>query len=137
MNVFVSYLRKENSRSTLLAAAQAVARLGDSYIDDLEDHVGVERHHTVTAAVRRADVFVAVVTPGYLTTPWTRWEFGVATLLRIPRYALLPNRALVSPASPSWPWSAEFEAELAGEADPEKPPPPPEHPRELGLDATE
>ncbi|MEJ2855754.1 MULTISPECIES: hypothetical protein [unclassified Saccharothrix] len=131
MKVFVSYLRRENSRSSLRRVARVVEGLGRPYVDDLVDHSGGDRYRAVTEAVRSADVFVGVATPGYPSTPWTRWEFGVALVRGVPRFAVLPDLTLVAAGSPEWPWSSDVEAGLAAGADPDRPPVPPARPTPL------
>lgn len=124
--VFVSYIRRENERSRLQEIAVIVSKIGRPYIDDLQAHRGdVNRYETVTNAVRTADIFVAVATPGYPRTVWTCWEFGVATTRGIPRFALLPNGTLAGPWSPLWPWERSDEAAFLRSTDVASAPLPP------------
>lgn len=123
MNVFVSYLRQDNNVDSLDVAVRRIASLGDVYLDDLQDQVSVGSAERVVTELEKADAFVSIVTDRYLTTPWTKWEFGIALHRGIHRYALLLNGELVSPESALWPWSAEFEARLRHRADPAVPPP--------------
>lgn len=109
--VFVSYIRRENGTSRLQEIAKIVSKLGRPYIDDLEFHRDDnDRYETVINAVRTAEIFVSVATPGYPRTTWTCWEFGVATARGIPRFALLPDGDLVESTSPLWPWEPSDEA---------------------------
>ncbi|RAS60241.1 TIR domain-containing protein [Lentzea atacamensis] len=94
MNVFVSYSRRDNEQ-TLLEIERLIS-WGTPYIDDLHhSRHGGDRHEAVEFALRASQEFVAVLSPSYLRTPWTRWEFGWAVESGIPMVALIGNSKLV------------------------------------------
>jgi hypothetical protein len=116
MIVFVSYIRRDHDVASLQKIQTLLTSLGRSYIDDLHDHGESDRRETVERALNTADVFVAVFSPNYRTTPWTKWEFELATLRGIPIFILLPDGVLVKPPSPYSP-STRTEPDRLGSAD--------------------
>jgi TIR domain len=102
--VFVSYARQDNSPAVLRVIETVVADLGTPYIDDVHGYEAADRSSVVTAALEAARVFVGVVTPNYLQTPWTRHEFAFAVRRRLPIMALLADGRLVDSAAPESPW---------------------------------
>jgi hypothetical protein len=82
MTVFVSYSRRDNTPEDLARISHAVRHLGHVYIDDLQPSSPALR--PVIWALRNATEFIAVLSPSYLTTPWTTYEFLEATRMRIP-----------------------------------------------------
>jgi len=96
MIVFVSYARRDNDLDGLTEIAGQVAHLGCPYIDDARHHdEDADRTAVVEEALRTAAAFVAVRTPHYLRTPWTRWEYLTAQRSGIPMYELVPGQRLV------------------------------------------
>jgi len=96
MIVFVSYARRDNDVAALRRIERLLRFVGQPYIDDLHHHdYGIDRHEIVEAALQKAIAFVAVASPHYLQTNWTRKEFGLALGRRIPMFALLPSGTLV------------------------------------------
>jgi len=96
MIVFVSYARRDNDMTALQRTERLLRFLGQPYIDDLHHHThGTDRHEIVEEALRKATAFVAVASPHYLQTYWTRKEFGLALGRGIPISALLPSGTLV------------------------------------------
>jgi hypothetical protein len=94
MNVFVSYARRDNAKS--LPEIERLISWGTPYIDDLHhSRHGGARHEAVEFALRASHEFVAVLSPSYLRTPWTRWEFRQAVRRRIPMVALVGNSRFV------------------------------------------
>lgn len=104
MKVFVSYARQDNGCDTLRRIQQQVVTLGNPYIDDLQDHRGRDRLVMVEQALESAHIFVAVVSPSYLKTAWTRREFEIALNRDITMVALLADGALISRSSAAWPY---------------------------------
>jgi hypothetical protein len=84
--IFVSYARQDNDHSSLAVIKDSLLFMTSNlYIDDLFDHPGnISRFMTVERALRDADTFLAVDSPRYLTTAWTRWEYDVARMRGIP-----------------------------------------------------
>lgn len=77
MRVFVSYARRDNDETALREIEEQVRNLlpdGTPYIDDLH-HGGHKRHQGLKLAFNESDAFVAVMSPWYLRTRWTRKEF--------------------------------------------------------------
>ncbi len=90
-SIFVSYARRDNDLHALRTIEQTVAQFGEPYIDDLHhERFGTDRHEIVETALSNATIFVAIVTPHYLSTPWTRKEFAVAIARGLPIRTLLP-----------------------------------------------
>jgi hypothetical protein len=107
MSTFVSYSRADNP-------VERLARLRDHlsghypgvYVDDLDWMTsGDNRLEIVCNQLLKASAFVAVVSDNYLKTPWTAWEFNVATARGVPKFAYLPNGALVNERSSNWPFA--------------------------------
>ena len=92
---FVSYARGDLDVRMLRDIARQMSIFGTPYVDDLQDHRGTDRMVTVLAALWAADTFVAVVTPHYGLTDWTRDEFVVARHRGIPVIARLPGGRLL------------------------------------------
>jgi hypothetical protein len=86
--VFVSYARQDNDLDVLRRIERHVTALGRPYVDDLHGHEGHSRREAVEQALSTAGSFVAVLSPNYLTTAWTRKEFDIATCRGIPLLAL-------------------------------------------------
>lgn len=107
MIVFVSYARRDNDYHALRSIEKTVAVLGVPYVDDVHGREAADRRAKVEDALRTAAVFVGVVTPTYLQTPWTRREFALAAQRRIPIIALLPDGRLAGSAAAEWPWRDE------------------------------
>jgi hypothetical protein len=84
MNVFVSYSRRDNPVNRLIEIESHLRHIGNVYIDDLHHPPNVDRHVAVKAALMAADAFVAVISPNYLHTPWTRYELSEATNRSVP-----------------------------------------------------
>lgn len=84
MLIFVSYSRRDNTPRSLRAIAERLARLGRPYVDDFQDNEICDRQNEVEQALYAAELFVAVRTPNYLRTAWTRWEFDVALERHLP-----------------------------------------------------
>ncbi|MFI2473452.1 toll/interleukin-1 receptor domain-containing protein [Nocardia xishanensis] len=101
MIVFVSYARRDNQDSDLLRIRAQVSNLGLPYVDDLHDHSERPRSHTVVNALLAADTFVAVLSPNYLQTPWTRGEFAVAVQRKMQLLFLTPPGNLIDLAGGS------------------------------------
>lgn len=78
MRFFVSYARRDNSVNRLTSINDLLRTVGQPYIDDMHHSEEVARHVSVMEALYLADVFVAVRTPNYMRTPWTRLEVGLA-----------------------------------------------------------
>ena len=79
VTAFVSYARMDHNISSLLRIEKDVAKIGEPYVDDLQDHSTRDRRAAVLQALGSAEVFIAVSSPNYLKTPWTRWEFEFAS----------------------------------------------------------
>jgi len=107
MIIFVSYARRDNGPHALREIEQVVTSLGIPYVDDVHSHDATDRRAVVERALRVAAVFVGVVSPNYLQTPWTRHEFALAVYQGIPVIAFLPNGRLVDSAAVDWPWRHE------------------------------
>jgi len=69
----------DHNISSLLRIEKDVAKIGEPYVDDLQDHSTRDRRAAVLQALGSAEVFIAVSSPNYLKTPWTRWEFEFAS----------------------------------------------------------
>lgn len=94
MNVFVSYARRDNEKN--LPEIERLISWGTPYIDDLHhSRHGGYRHEAVGLALHTSHEFVAVLSPSYLRTPWTRWEFRWAVRKGIPMVALIGNSKFV------------------------------------------
>lgn len=105
MKYFVSYARRDNSSEHLKKIGSFLSLTGHVYIDDLEIHdPSRDRVRTVTDALTQADSFVAVQSPHYLRTEWTRWELARALHGNIQVMALLPNWEFAHWGTRQWPW---------------------------------
>jgi hypothetical protein len=102
MRIFVSYSRQDNSDDVLWRIQQQIASLGTPYVDDLQDHRGRDRLAMVEAALESAHLFVAVMSPAYLKTAWTRREFECALRRDIPMLGLLSDGTVINPSSAEW-----------------------------------
>lgn len=90
MKVFVSYSRIDNDETDLRELEDQVRNLfpdSTPYIDDLH-HGGHKRHQGVRRAFEESAAFVAVLSPWYLRTRWTRREYRWALKRRIPMYLI-------------------------------------------------
>jgi hypothetical protein len=97
--VFVSYARQDNDLDALRRIELHVMALGRPYVDDLHGHEGHSRRDTVEQALWTAGSFVAVLSPNYLTTAWTRKEFNIATCRGIPLLSLKTDGTFVDQPS--------------------------------------
>lgn len=104
MIVFVSYARRDNTPQSLRGVERVVAKLGTPYVDDVHGYDAADRRTAVESALEAAGIFVAVVTPHYLHTSWTRREFVLAVHRQIPILALLPDGRLIDSTGAGWPW---------------------------------
>ncbi|MET8203090.1 toll/interleukin-1 receptor domain-containing protein [Micromonospora taraxaci] len=84
MNAFVSYSRRDNPLWRLAEVELRLGAIGDVYIDDLHHPPNVDRHVAVIAALDAASSFVAVLSPHYAQTPWTRFEVREAARRGLP-----------------------------------------------------
>jgi len=107
MIVFVSYARRDNDHDALQTIEKIVARLGVPYVDDMHGHEAADRRAKVEDALLAVSVFVGVVTPNYLQTPWTRREFALAVHRKVPIIALLPDGRMIDSTAADWPWRRE------------------------------
>jgi TIR domain len=111
VTVFVSYARRDNPPDALKVIEKALLGFGDVYIDDLHGLLAADRGAAVESALEQASVLIAVVTPYYRDTAWTRREFACALERKIPIIALLPDGRLVHRGDVDWPWNgAEAES---------------------------
>ncbi|MEU1644412.1 toll/interleukin-1 receptor domain-containing protein [Micromonospora zamorensis] len=94
MNVFVSYSRRDNSLLRLAEIEVRLSHIGEVYIDDLHHPLDVDRHVAVIAALGAADVFIAVASPQYPHTPWTRHEVKEAARRGLPLLLLTETGAV-------------------------------------------
>ncbi|MEU1965882.1 toll/interleukin-1 receptor domain-containing protein [Micromonospora sediminicola] len=94
MNAFVSYSRRDNPFGRLIEIEEQLARIGGAYIDDLHHPPNVDRHVAVIAALDTADAFIAVITPHYPLTPWTRYEVKEAARRGLPLLLLTETGAV-------------------------------------------
>ncbi|MET7637428.1 TIR domain-containing protein [Streptomyces sp. NPDC005438] len=109
MRYFVSYARRDNGIERLREIRANLGNVGHVYVDDLECHgLEVDRVQVVVDALVGADVFVAVQSVHYLTTEWTRWEYGFALRGGMKVLALLSGGELVSRGDSRWPWQSGF-----------------------------
>lgn len=115
MIVFVSYARRDHDPDALRRIEAAVTSLGVVYVDDVHGHEAADRRAVVLNALHAAAVFVGVVSPHYLRTPWTWREFVYAINRGIPIMALLPDGRLIKRTEVAWPWPRE--AAMAGQSD--------------------
>jgi hypothetical protein len=76
--LFISYAHRDNCACTLTLAKGIAAPLGTPFADHLYDPNTPSSHELVDRELNRATYFAVIVTPSYLTTPWTRWEYKVA-----------------------------------------------------------
>lgn len=104
MKVFVSYVRHENGPDRLAEIERVLAGLGEIYIDDLHGIDASDRHAMVTGVLDGSSVLVAVASPSYLATPWTRFEYEFALRQGKPILALLDGDKIISKGDPLWPW---------------------------------
>ncbi|MGK5521267.1 toll/interleukin-1 receptor domain-containing protein [Micromonospora sp. URMC 107] len=91
MNAFVSYSRRDNPLRRLAEIEAQLSHLGHVYIDDLHHPPSIDRHAAVIAALKTAEVFIAVTSPNYPHTPWTRFEVSEAARRKIPLLLLTTN----------------------------------------------
>ncbi|MET8367625.1 toll/interleukin-1 receptor domain-containing protein [Micromonospora sp. NPDC005194] len=84
MNAFVSYSRRDNPLGRLAEVELQLGAIGDVYIDDLHHPPNVNRHVAVIAALEAASTFIAVLSPHYAQTPWTRYEVREAARRGLP-----------------------------------------------------
>ncbi|MGW4370043.1 toll/interleukin-1 receptor domain-containing protein [Nocardia takedensis] len=101
MIVFVSYARRDHQQVDLIRIKEQVSGLGQPYVDDLYDHSNRSRSETVVDALLFADTFVAVMSPHYLQTVWTRGEFSIALRRRLRLVFLSPSGELVDFQTPA------------------------------------
>lgn len=106
MIVFVSYARQDNNIEDLRRIERQVAIFGQAYVDDLHDHGRRNRQEIVEYALWAAGLFVAVFSPNYLKTVWTRKEFELAVRRGTPLLTLKKHSFI---APPSQHWSLEIE----------------------------
>jgi hypothetical protein len=90
MNAFVSY----NTLGRLAEIEARLSHIGEVYIDDLHHPSNVDRHVAVVAALDAASVFIAVVSPHYPQTPWTRYEVKEAARRGLPLILLTETGAV-------------------------------------------
>jgi hypothetical protein len=108
MLVFVSYANRDNDLAALRRIERLVtAEVGRPYIDDLHNHDQVDRQAAVELALSTAESFVAVASPHYLRTTWTRMEFASALRRGIPVRALMADGSLVEQSAHQWPFRAQ------------------------------
>lgn len=81
---FVSYRRDDVPAARLYEIELSLRRLGEPYIDDLHGLSTSDRVGCVVSALESATNFIAVLSRGYLSTPWTKWEFARAMELGLP-----------------------------------------------------
>ncbi|WP_435151018.1 toll/interleukin-1 receptor domain-containing protein [Micromonospora aurantiaca (nom. illeg.)] len=84
MNAFVSYSRRDNPLGRLAEIEELLSQIGTVYIDDLHHPTNIDRHLAVIAALDAADTFIAVASPRYPQTPWTRYEVKEAARRGLP-----------------------------------------------------
>ncbi|MGW5081873.1 toll/interleukin-1 receptor domain-containing protein [Micromonospora echinospora] len=96
MNAFVSYSRRDNPLGRLTEIEAQLSHLGQVYIDDLHHPRGINRHAAVIAALETAEVFIAVMSPNYPHTPWTRFEVSEAARRQVPLLLLTTNDGIRS-----------------------------------------
>ncbi|MBQ0894651.1 toll/interleukin-1 receptor domain-containing protein [Micromonospora sp. U56] len=94
MSAFVSYSRRDNSLGRLAEIEARLSHIGEVYIDDLHHPLNVDRHNAVIAALDAADVFIAVMSPHYPQTPWTRYEVKEAARRGLPLLLLTETGAV-------------------------------------------
>jgi hypothetical protein len=94
MNAFVSYSRRDNTLGRLAEIEARLSHIGEVYIDDLHHPSNVDRHVAVVAALDAASVFIAVVSPHYPQTPWTRYEVKEAARRGLPLILLTETGAV-------------------------------------------
>lgn len=104
MIVFVSYARQDNDVESLRRIERQVAMLGHPYLDDLHNHGWRDRQETVERALRAAEMFVAVLSPNYLRTVWTRKEYEFALCHELPLLALCSDGIFVNRSASLWSW---------------------------------
>ncbi|MFI7159630.1 TIR domain-containing protein [Micromonospora chalcea] len=96
MNAFVSYSRRDNPLGRLAEIEALLSRIDTIYIDDLHHPLDVDRHVAVIAALDAADAFIAVASPHYPQTPWTRYEVKEAARRGLPLLLLTETDAIRS-----------------------------------------
>lgn len=94
--LFVSYAHRDNCRCSLAIATSIAEQVGTPFVDRLYDPARPSTPDVVHSALRRAELFAVVMTPNYLTTPWTVVEFETAkrrglTMFEIHLDALAPR----------------------------------------------
>ncbi|WBB79571.1 hypothetical protein O7606_26050 [Micromonospora sp. WMMD882] len=80
----MSYSRRDNSLERLVQIEALLGHLKSVYIDDLHHPHDIDRHFAVTCALEAAGTFIAVVSPNYLHTLWTRFEASEAARRGVP-----------------------------------------------------
>ncbi|MET8756396.1 TIR domain-containing protein [Lentzea sp. NPDC004782] len=102
MRVFVSYSRKDNDDDALREIERQVRDLlpgSTPYLDDLHHDPDHDRHEGVERAFCESDAFVAVVSPRYRRTHWTRKEFRWAVASPMPIYLLISEQHFTASAA--------------------------------------
>ncbi|MDX3658177.1 TIR domain-containing protein [Streptomyces sp. ID05-26A] len=106
MKVFVSYARRDNDDEALREIERQVKMLLPGctpYIDDLHHDAHGDRYYGLKRAFVESTAFVAVRSPSYARTKWTRKELAWARVSDHQKYCLfretdhdLPDYLLVS-----------------------------------------
>lgn len=95
MKVFVSYARRDNDDEALREIERQVKTLLPGctpYIDDLHHDAHRDRYDGVEHAFLESRAFVAVYSPWYARTKWTKKECRWANASELPVYVLIPNK---------------------------------------------
>lgn len=105
MGIFVSYSRADNTIEQLTRLRDRLASDSDVYVDDLDwTTTGISRLESVYGNLLNASTFVFVASKNYRKTAWTAWEFDLATLFDIPKFAYMPDGKVIDENSDEWPF---------------------------------
>ncbi len=100
MKVFVSYARRDNDDEALREIERQVKTSLPGctpYLDDLHHDVHRDRYDGVKHAFLESKAFVAVCSPSYALTKWTRKEYFWARVSDHQRYYLFLDTNCGSP----------------------------------------
>lgn len=102
VTVFVSYARGDHSLWRLRKIESRVLEFGEPYIDDLHGLGAPDRRRHVKERLEAASVFLAVSSPAYFRTAWTRWELLRASTLGTLMMALAPSGEVSAGTPREW-----------------------------------